>query len=244
MRIRHGFSLIELLVVVAVVAVLAALLLPAARTVRESGKRTACLGNMRQMGMAVFSYATDNHGLLPNVQIKVAAIPAWGTNPNINYTWCDDRLAGKYLDLPSWAGAVSSRDGHNLLTCPSDTRGKLGSYFYPSYGLNFDYAPDINNPGDWKLNSRTLAQFSRKTDRLIIIESNESRFHPGWGNPVPMTQSVTQPVNHDFYGHPGSWHNWRSYHGGTGANAAFMDGRAAWIEKPQAMARSGEILVR
>jgi len=60
-----GFTLIELLVVIAILAILAALLLPSLASAKERGRRAACVSNLRQMGLAIRSYADDNEGKIP-----------------------------------------------------------------------------------------------------------------------------------------------------------------------------------
>lgn len=60
-----GFTLIELLVVLAIIAILAALLLPALAAARNAGRRAACLSNLRQIGLAVHSYAAESNGRIP-----------------------------------------------------------------------------------------------------------------------------------------------------------------------------------
>src|SRR5687767_6368757 len=64
---RHssGFSLIELLVVVGIIAILIAILLPTLGVARASAKRTACLSNLRQIGIAIQGYANHNDGKIP-----------------------------------------------------------------------------------------------------------------------------------------------------------------------------------
>src|SRR5580693_3758166 len=62
---RPGFTLIELLVVIAVIAILAAILFPVFAQAREKARQTACLSNMRQMGLAVQMYTQDFDECLP-----------------------------------------------------------------------------------------------------------------------------------------------------------------------------------
>jgi len=117
--LQRAFTLIELLVVIAIIGILAALLFHPATRAKEIARGTACLSNLRQIGIGLQLYVQDNNNRMPFIRDRLT-----GTN-----TASADALPGVELVLSNYTGSVL------IFKCPSDKGGvyeETGS----SYGWN------------------------------------------------------------------------------------------------------------
>jgi len=145
---RRGFTLIELLVVIAIIAILAAMLLPALAAAKEKGRRTVCVGNLRQIGVSLQLYTGDNHDNLPamadpinkanalwDIPDQVSDALSGGSGSSTNFYkgifYCPDSVLLQAQNVNYWWDYVGSGSDTHRVTSYQwiiSRDGKLGFY--------------------------------------------------------------------------------------------------------------------
>ena len=134
--VLRGFTLTELLVVITILSMLAALLMPALKQARESAKAVFCMNNLRQCALAIQQYSNDQEGYTP---------PAYGTTTWTTGPWNVHLWLGGYAPKPRKGTGGTPPANVSTYYCPINAptnerlNDQLGNYgcFCHSYGLRF-----------------------------------------------------------------------------------------------------------
>lgn len=127
-RLHRAFSLIELLVVISIVAVLAAMLLPAMATMKAAAGNAMCGSQQRQLAAAVLVYAQDYAGILPCGTLSPPSSTTLSAQVYQDYYWAHQ--IGDLLEQP-WTYFDASRQP-KLFRCPTQKR-----FIYPGFQVSY-----------------------------------------------------------------------------------------------------------
>lgn len=229
----RGFTLIELLVVIAIIAILAAILFPVFARAREAARKSSCLSNEKNLGLAFLMYAQDYDETLPAVPFpfggctyRVDCIWPWDAWPNTGGKNWDGWTRVFYYGTQSYIKNIQ------ILECPSQgNRGRWGD----ERGMSYMYNEYIyNNRNNWtKLAALGMAP-AGVANVSVIAEGFASGIYNDWdtGGPVqPRDADGMTRLRYSNY-----WPAWVSQHEGTNfiygdGHAKFMSQGAIWSKR-------------
>jgi len=242
-----AFTLIELLIVIAIIAILAALLLPSLAKAKEAGHRVNCLSNLKQLNICWVMYADDNGGwLAPNNWIDYLNEGADTTN----MSWCNGDARVDTTTSNIQTGLLYTYDkSPGIYHCPSDLSTIVDNSGRPlaqprtrSYnmsqsvnGLGFLVDPALNAGFAVDVTQPCFAKFSQITNPppsqlFVFIDENE------------------QTLVDDQFGYPminygdGVWWDMPSNRHDQGGDLSFADGHVEYWhwKSPMVVVRGGQ----
>lgn len=184
LTVRHGFTLVELLVTISIVATLVGILLPAVQSAREAARRSSCQNNLKQQGLAIQGYH-DTKGRLPS----------GGRPPNASTVRC-----GVFVYLLPWLERKDLWDAYDTSESWSHSKNlpvvtvRIPTYecaSSPKHGGQLDHNPDSFSGGgsDWNPSGANAAE---KQGIVAVGDYGASLgVHPGLPAVVPGTVEIS-----------------------------------------------------
>lgn len=211
-RIHAGFSLIEMLVVIAIITLLISLVLPSLQRAKELARITACGTNLNQIGIAITSYASDYNDQIPPLRQfggqtqSINHWPRWFREPGDTRYWNLGQLwiknygpDGEMYFCPSQKNSAFTYEAYSTdgfptdVTCTGCANGVRISYYYNPITVSL---------GDRNRKFRRIADLN--SDSLLALDTIEGTksvahdFDPGW-NVLAGDTSVGYVVDKSVY---------------------------------------------
>ena len=203
---NHAFTLIELLIVVAIIGILAALLLPALSTAKLRARRAADLNNIHQLNYLVTVYTSDYNDTLP--------LPIYENETEMLRFFSAANGLGHLL----YNGYISV-GGARIFFCPSATT-RSSCYWYSPTWVSYDWFLQHNPINDsLHFQGSSYGIYQTNPGMAVLPTTKLSRLAPS--TPTVFDASIAWSQTGD--NSPLNWHNFE------GLNISYADGSARWV---------------